>query len=386
MFLLIPMLATSQEIKELYRIPLANADELRVGVTVESSRKSNGSILGTDGKVYVEDDGTWTGYDHGIQASDKLFVMNKKGDLYIVGRVDDGLGIWASADLGRSWEKTGTFSDTKNNEITFFSVHCDKKAGDLYILYATQTNAGEECVATIWMVNSSNEGKKWTEPLRLNGEDVSCSRVTASMTSFEDGKLWSIWTDYNKFLVDRSYDGKTWLRNDISVLADYKGGMEYGVPRMIMDNSRSKLRGMIYMSGVTPTDSTTIAWVRKSGNLGDSWNGNVPVDASYSGSQYYPALSIDMTVGSLFAVWIGVRGDTTEAYFAHSLDAGQTFKPVVMSEWSTTEIPMDKFGQPIDVAAYEEKILVTWIEIDGEDLVQKTLSYKQKDLFDLGKK
>ena len=293
--------------------------------------------------------------------------------------------IWASSDFGETWERTGTFTDGKN-EINFFTVHCDKKAGDIYLLYATEANNGDSCVATIWMVTTSNQGKKWTEPMRLNADDISCARVTASMTSFEDGKLWSIWTDDNKFLVDRTYDGKTWLRNDISVLADYKGGMEFGVPRMIMDNSRSKLRGMIYMSGVSPTDSTTVAWVRKSGNLGDSWTGNVAVDPSYEGGQYYPALSIDMSVGSLYAAWLGVKQDSTQAFFAHSLDAGQTFKPVTLSSWPSANIDIEKLGQPVDIAAYDEKILITWIEIEGDELVHKAVSYKQEDLFDLSRK
>jgi len=51
LFILFPLLASSQEVQELYRIPLSAAGEYNIGVAVESNRKANSAVMGVDGQV-----------------------------------------------------------------------------------------------------------------------------------------------------------------------------------------------------------------------------------------------------------------------------------------------------------------------------------------------
>ncbi len=383
---LAPLWGFSQEITELGRFPLDGVSKFRVGVILEEKKKPESTILGPFGSVYVEDDGSWKDYLHNILATDLRFIADRKGTLYLTGLNDKGeLEIRESSDRGETWQLSGKLIPKR--EVAFYTVHSDRKTGDLHVLYATQEGEGESCKASVWLITSGNAGRKWSDPLLLNEKLASCERIMASMTSFRDGKRWAIWTDDNKFVVDRSYDGDRWLRTDISVLADYQGGMEFGVPNMIIDNSQSQMGGMIYLSGVTAGDSSTVAWVRKSGNVGDSWTGNVPLDPEYAGNQYYPALAVDHEVGALYATWLAESDGNLEAWFGYSLDAGQTFKRTKLSEWSKPALAMEAYSMPIDVAAYQGRILVTWLEVRDGDLVQKAAEFTQNDLFNLpGKK
>lgn len=377
----LPMVIAAQDVKELYRMPKEQTVEYRVGVMLEDKKKPEAAILGTNGQVYIEDDGEYQGYGHNVGAKNLRYIKDKKGNIYVTGWADGRLGIWESTDWGISWELAGELAPDK--DIIYYTVHTDEKSGDLNILYATSEGEGENCEASIWLVTSGNAGRKWSDPLLMNQKPAGCNRLMVSMTSFKDGKRWVIWTDENKFIVDRSYDGSRWLRNDISVTTDYKGDIRYGIPDMIIDNSNSQLQGMIYVSGVSQGDSTMVAWLRKSGNVGDSWTSNIPLDPAYEGDQYYPSLGIDREVGALYAVWLGRQGDELEAWFGYSLDAGQRFTSQKLASWPAGETDLELMDKPIAVTAQNEKIVVTWLEVSGNEVVQKVRIFRQEDLFEL---
>ncbi len=374
--------AGAQEITEMLRMPSGGAGEYVVGAQFEPKKKPQVVVLGADGKAYLKENSVWKGYATGIEASDLRYVMDKKGTLYVTGRAGNGIAVWESSDLGQTWERAGEYS-AENAE--YYTTYCNMKSGDLHLIYAVTEGEGEDCRAYIRMVSTGNAGKKWTDPVQLDSDGSGCHQIMASIASFKDGKLFSIWSNGGTFKFDRSYDNDRWLRNDIPVTNDLPELSANGKLQLVMDNSDSQLAGMLYLSGVSKNDSTMVAWIRSSGKLGDTWTSPASLKPDYAGSQYFPHITVDNTTGALFAAWLGVSDGMTEVWFGYSLDAGKKFESQKLASWDSTG-DMDHFSKPVSVAAHGGSILITWIESNGTELVQKAAEFSQDELFDLGGK
>lgn len=378
--LMLPGIVYGQEIKELLSMPRAEDGAYKVEIALEQKKRPEAVVLGADGVIYTELDGEWLPSNATFEAENLQLEMDKKSNIHITGLSGDGLQLWKSTDLGVSWEKAGKYT-FKEGVPVFYTLHSDMKSGDLHLIYTVTSGNGESCKAHYYLVSTSTSGKKWTDRVLLNEGGASCENIAASMSSFKDGKLFSIWTDDNKFKVDRSYDGKNWLRGDIEITSDYEGGLKYGMPIMSMDNSGSQLQGVIYLNGASPQDSVSSGWIRKTGNLGDSWTNNLPLTTDFSGAQYFPDMSIDHSTGVLYTAWFGETEEGIDVYLGYSVDGGLKFKTKKISNAPFPSMVFDQQVQPIAVYAHEGIIVVTWLNFTGNDVKQFVASMKQDDVF-----
>ena len=326
-------------------------------------------------------------------------VADNKGDFYALYLSDEsGEGLkndkcldyvvcQVSRDGGKTWEAATAVGHAPSKDQIRIGAAVDGKE-NIHVAWTQldkYKNADEGCSSVIMYSRSSN-GKKWDLPIQLSQTAGDCkdddNTVMGAMPAgSNDGKLFFVtWANQNKVLLDRSFNaGTMWLRNDITIF-DLPGGWRYkipghnqsnGLPKLVMDRSKSNMQGTLYMSWADQrkgTDDTDI-WLLRSTNMGDNWTSPVRVNDDAPGThQYLPAVTLDQATGYLYVVYYDRRDhedNQTDVYLAYSIDAGLTFKNVKISE--TSFIPDDSipFGDHISITAYKGIITPAWTRVDN---------------------
>jgi len=130
-----------------------------------------------------------------------------------------------SSDGGSSWEVENFFGNQPpHDEVRPRPAVLHR--GSLYATWTQFNRDGETdstCHSNILLSMSSNDGRKWSEPVQINQAPGDCHDDAQTMQGAApavntEGKLFVTWSNRGVIFLDRSYDGgKTWLSNDLAV-------------------------------------------------------------------------------------------------------------------------------------------------------------------------
>lgn len=313
----------------------------------------------------------------------------------------DRMVVQESTDGGLTWSEGESigYNHPKDQDKEWSAV--DRK-GNVYLTWTEFDKYGDpspDCHSRI-LFSKSRNGKKWSAPITLSeipgnciDDDNTAEGAVPGVNA--DGKLFVTWSNQNKIFLDRSYDGgQTWLSNDIHV-ADQPGGWDIkipghdrsnGMPVLMINQSETTARNHIYLVWADTKNGTddTDVWFTRSGNNGDNWTTPLRINGDGKGKhQYLPWMAVDQVTGYIYVVYYDRRSyddNQTDVYLAYSIDSGNSFKEVKISE--TPFIPEEEgfFGDYTNISAHNGLIVPIWARMDDGKTSIITSIIRQEDL------
>ncbi len=268
----------------------------------------------------------------------------------------NGIAVVSSGDGGSTWTKTNPV--VLHSTLTAFEdkywIAADANPGSgfrdrLYVAWDSNQPCGVSCVNQVLQVaSSSDQGKTWTAPVKINDGTSNSERVIFAFPAVgPDGTVYVLWHDYaqNKIFIDKSKDGGATWGTDVAVASTNIG---FGVglscndwravtpaPQMAIDST-----GNIYV--VFANDAKNgkgvdlDVYITKSSDGGAHWSQPQRVSATSAGHQYLAAISID-SLGGVNVSYLDRRDDVnncrTNTYLSRSTDHGTVF-----SDYKVTDV------------------------------------------------
>lgn len=290
--------------------------------------------------------------------------------------------IQESSNGGKTWSEGALISTDTGKYAVNPKIAVDRK-GNLLVTWTAfdiYESNNPNCLTNVFMSRSSN-GRKWSKPVRLSQTSGNCNNdantIAGAMPAVmgEGDRAFAAWSNQQKIFFDRTFDGSTWLSNDLAV-SNQVGGWRLdvpgtnntsGMPVLICNNTRrTKMTGALYLlwadqrSGAGDTD----IWFSRSLNFGDNWEQGNKVNDDASGKhQYLPAMALDSETGNIYVLYCDRRngaGEATEVYLAYSTDNGSKFKNIKISESSFISEASVPSGNAIGIAVHQGIIVAAW--------------------------
>ncbi len=345
---------------------------------------------------------------------DPAVISNSKGKLFYFhladpsgkGRSDeawlDRIVCQESIDEGKTWTEGVSIglNPPADQDKPWPAVHPKKNFMCLtWTQFDKYGSTDPGCQSNILFSKSLN-GNKWSKPVPLSElpgdcldkDDTAEGAVPAIGT---DGKIYVAWANRGNIYFDRSFDdGNTWLRNDL-VIAKQEGGWDLtvpgidrsnGLPVLAIDNSASRYHGTLYLlwadqkNGIDDTD----IWLIRSINRGDSWAKPVKINKDDSRThQFLPWITVDPTNGHVYIVYYDRRNyndNQTDVYLSYSIDGGNNFKEVKISESPFTPDAGSFFGDYTNISAQNGIVTLIWARMDNGRTSVWTALIKDEEL------
>ncbi len=387
------------------------------GPSIAINRKNPDNIVAgvdKDRAIYTKDGGvTWSETkirsQSGVSGYPAL-ISDSKGELYYFHLTDpsgkgerdeswlDGIVCQKSSDEGVNWKSSESFGTNAGKDQYRVWPAVALKKQDLYATWTQFDKYGARDTSfhsNIMFSLSESEGKKWSDPMRINQLSGDCAMgantTMGAMTAVDaKGRIFASWANKGAIYFDRSYDnGRTWLNNDLTIMQQTGGwamdipGLDHcnGLPVLVIDNSPSRYHGSLYLvwadqrNGQTDTD----IWLMRSGNGGDNWttplrvnkdkpNEQAALPAGQQGKhQFMPWIAVDQTTGYVYVVYYDRRNYDdlqTDVYLAYSADGGSSFGEMKISESSF--VPEPGFSpEHINIAAHKGEVTPIWTRLDN---------------------
>ena len=335
---------------------------------VDRKSPENSTVLFTNGTVLFTEDAGKTWNEHLLSnpdpASEGWMFSNKKGDLYYFKRVSESsMEVSISSNGGEEWKMAGNLDlpGMRDYPTIFFDPDKDR----MTITYLKEDN----CVIDLMFLQSSN-AKKWTDPIRLNGEDMSCKNegiTNAGITRGPQDYLFAAWSNKGVIYLDRSYEGGTkWLRSDIAI-HPRKGVSKTGRPSIQSDNSRSVLSSALYLTWADSLESGYDILSSRSTNNGDFWTNPVRVHSGDQGDFRAPQMVLDQTNGFLYILYYQKTAQATyNLYVALSDDGGQSFDHLQLNDVEVNLANEAWLPLLARIDLHKGKVVITWSSLSGD--------------------
>jgi hypothetical protein len=357
---------------------------------------------------YSFDEGsTWQKSDIEPAASvtgNAAIVTDSKSNFYYFYLADSAgiknrIVMQRSEDGGKTWEANdGLGFDLKQNCYQI-SPYVDA-SNDLYLTWSQldKKNSDPNCKSNIFISKSINKGKKWSSPIQLSQTSGNClvdKMLTASSPAVVgDEKKFTIWMNDEKIYMDRSYDGKVWLNNDIVITPHRALGYDVlnfnngaGLPIFTSDNGKSFFAGSLYLITTekkVDEDDVDILFLR-SHNGGDNWTSPQRLTDDEPGTlQFKPALAIDQETGNIYIAYYNqqrANSDDTDVFISYSKDGGATFKKIKINEKSFKPAKNNMSGAYTNLAVHKGTVVAVWTEISEDKAKLKTAVLKEDMLW-----
>lgn len=231
---------------------------------------------------------------------------------------------------------------------------------------------------------SSDQGKSWTDPLRISKFAGDCldgdNTVEGAVPAVgENGEIFVTWTGPKGLVMQRSTDGGlTWMPQE-QFLHVHEGGWNIdipglqranGLPILVSDLSNGPNRGNLYLNWCDQRrgEGNTDSWLSTSTDGGVSWSEPIRVNQDETNrDQFFTWMAIDQSNGNLYFVYYDRRNYSdkqTDVYLSTSRDGGKTFQDDRISD--KPFVPNDKvfFGDYLNIAAVNGVIRPIWPRMD----------------------
>lgn len=351
LLILLNVICSTAQVKNIRIIETENSGSVSIAFNVKNNQYVTAALGNV---VYYSIDGgaAWersaTTFPAGVQST---LIADSKGGLYFFLQTVDG-GInkiisYTSGDGGKSWSEGVPVNAASGKDQVAPSATLDDK-NNIYLTYTQfdkYTSSDASCLSHVQLTTSSS-GKKWSTPLDLSQTPGNCiddhNTVAGGMAVVSsDGKEYCTWSNQSKIYLDRSFNGKIWLTNDIAIIRQSEGCDENvtggkrcaTVPVISTDRSKSPYKGSLYLVWSDWMRSDHDVLFVRSHNFGDNWTTLLKINDVASGHQYNPWLAVDQTTGYVYILYFN-RNDEgmTDVYLSYSTDGGSSFKNVKVSE------------------------------------------------------
>ena len=368
-------------------------------------KNTNQLVAGSNlNKYYVSDDGgynwtmgTLTSSQYGVWG-DPCIIVDTAGDFYFLHLANPASGSWIDRIVSQKYD----FGEQLWTDGTYMGLNGIKAQDKEWAVVDSVTNtihvtwtqfdeydtSDPTMFSNIHYSKSDDAGATWSEAIQINqvsGDCVDSDNTTegAVPTMGPNGEIYVAWSGPVGIVFDRSLDGgETWLDEDIFINSQ-PGGWDYdisgisrcnGLPVTCCNISNSEHNGTIYVNwtdqrnGVDDTD----VWISKSTDGGNTWTDAIRVNNDDPGKQqFFTWMTIDQITGELIIVFYDRRNysdQNTDVYMARSMDGGETFENIKISE--TPFLPSSSvfFGDYTNVSAHDGKIRPIWARADGTNM------------------
>jgi hypothetical protein len=328
-------------------------------------------------------------------------VVDAKGNFFYFYLVDSAgvksrMVMQSSEDGGKTWEANdGLGLDLKQNCYQI-QPYVDA-SNDLYLTWSQldKRSSDADCKSNVFISKSSNKGKKWNEPIQLSqgaGKCLTDKIITGSSPAIVgDKKKFAAWMNDGRIYLDRSYDGKVWLNNDIVVTPHSALGYvvenfnnSAGLPIFLSDNGKSFFAGSLYLVTTEKKkdeDDVDILFLR-SHNGGDNWTTPTQFTDDEPGTlQFKPSMAIDQETGNIYIAYYNQQKadrKDTDVFISYSKDGGSTFKRMKLNDKSFIPSKNMISGNYVNVAAFKGTIAISWAEFSNDKIKLKSTVLKQE--------
>ena len=275
------------------------------------------------------------------------------------GNRDDSAGRISaklSKDGGKSWEKKWTLVENTGQENVMSVSFLRIASGEILLFYLEKNSKAD---LDIMVRRSDNEGKTWSDPIRVTEDAGYWVMNNARVVQLPSGRIIcptamteKVWVKGHVFCTVCFYSddkGETWRRGVGGVVAPKRGAMEPGLMQ--------KKDGTLLQYFRTQTGKQ---WFAESKNEGDTWSEAAPWTLV---SPEAPATLAELPHGS---GWLAIRNPTIDETNSHlgkrtplvletTSDEGQTW-----SKAKVLEGDPDKTFSYISADFHEERVLLTY--------------------------
>jgi hypothetical protein len=296
--------------------------------------------------------------------------------------------ICQSADKVCGKFDEGTFpkpNGTKVQDKHWIVVN--SKTNELYMTWTQfdgYNSADPKDSSIIVFSKSSNQGKTWTDPIRISKYGGDCldddDTVEGAVPAVgPNGELYVTWTGPMGLVMQKSLDGGvTWLAEEVQLEKQWGGwtleipGMNRanGLPILKCDLSNGPNRGNLYLNWCDQRngEDDTDVFIMKSTDGGTTWSEAIKVNQDESKKhQFYTWMDIDQSTGFIYFVYYDRRNysdSQTDVYMSVSKDGGKTFTDSKLSK--TPFVPTKEvfFGDYLNIAAVNGVVRPIWPRMD----------------------
>ncbi len=297
-----------------------------------------------------------------------------------------------SEDGGMNWTEASYvgYNVLKDQDKEWAIV--DPLSNTLYLSWTQFDKYGSKAPydsSHILFARSKDGGRSWSEAIRIDTRGGDCLdddyTVEGAVPAVgPSGELFIAWAGPTGIVMDCSLDGgMSWMDREFFV-DSMPGGWSYeipgiyrcnGLPVTLCDRSASPYRGRVYVqwsdqrNGADDTD----IWLAYSDDSGMKWSPPVRVNTDTgTAHQFMSWMTIDQTNGYLWSVFYDRRNhpgtDSTDVFLAWSMDGGQHFRNIKISE--TPFLPNKRifFGDYTNIVAYDGIVRPIWTRMDRRRL------------------
>jgi hypothetical protein len=306
----------------------------------------------------------------------------------------DRIIVQLSKDQGRTWSD-GTYpkgNQKKDHDKQWLHVNpIDKSVLMAWTEFDKYGSKDDKDKSRILFSKSMDGGQTWADAISISDIEGNC--IDDDMTTEGahpcvgiDGTYYAVWSFDSKIYLDISTDkGKTWS-TDV-VIADQVNGWTLdipgigrcnGMPIFEVDYSNGKHRGTLYVSWADQRngENNTDIWIISSKDNGKSWSKPIRVNDDFGQKhQFFAWMDIDPTTGIIYIVFYDRRNhedNNTDVYLAYSMDGGNSFENIKISEAPFVPSEDIFFGDYNDISAYDGKIRPIWTSLENKTLSIQT--------------
>ncbi len=310
--------------------------------------------------------------------------------------------ICQSADNVCGQFNEGTFpkpNGTKVQDKHWIVVN--PKTNDLYMTWTqfdAYNSADSKDSSIIVFSKSSDQGKTWSDPLRISKFGGDCldddETVEGAVPAVgPNGELYVTWAGPKGLLMQKSLDGgDTWLSEEVQLGKQWGGwtleipGMDRanGLPVLKCDLSNGQNRGTLYLNWCDQRngEENTDVFIMKSTDGGATWSEAIKVNQDDSQKhQFYTWMDVDQSSGYIYFVYYDRRNHSdnqTDVYMSVSKDGGKTFIDTKLSKTPFTPSEDVFFGDYLNIAAVNGVIRPIWPRMD-DDLITLWVALVNED-------
>jgi hypothetical protein len=323
--------------------------------------------------VYVTTDGgsNWFGSDttkaepltdHGGDPAPSIDMNGRFYQSYLSFN-DAGLWVTNSTNNGNTWANATKIiagSQDKNHTFTINNPSSPYN-GRTFVIWSRFT-AASPCISISY---TTDNGSTWSGSKDINVPDVSHYSQGCNGVAAPNGDIYVTWQnpigaipytgDYIGFA--KSTDGgETWAyKNNIYDCNGIRGNIKTAqirvndFPWMSIDKSGGTRNGWIYIvtaeKNLSPAGSDPDIILHKSTDGGNTWSVGIRVNQDILNNgkdQYMPCIIVDWT-GAINVVYYDNRNttaDSTQVYVSRSIDGGNTWSDVQVSDHTFKPIPI----------------------------------------------
>lgn len=347
---------------------------------------------------------TWGGHVQGAggeNSGDPTTAIGLNG-WYYVGYIHSsgGQGVSYSTDQGNTWTPvlvapapSGFSSLLDKNHMWIDNSTTSPYEGQLYDAW---TNFGGSNDTEIEISRSTNNGLNWSSPVNISANvNAGSHNQGVNIHTGPNGEVYTIWAIYDGWPTDetaigmaRSFDGGASWQPATRIISNIRGirnsatskNMRVNAfPSMAVDISNGPNRGTIYVVwpniGIpgTNTGSDMDVYMIRSTDQGNTWSSPIRVNQDPSGlgkQHYFPWITCDPANGNLSVVYYddrNVSGAQAEVYVSNSIDGGNSWEDLKVSDVSFTPQPISGlasgyFGDYLGIHAHSRWVYPVWTD------------------------